>query len=87
MSGFDLLDNFILDLEALLRRKGSRASFSSATPSTTKPLTAVLAATIAMAQESLREFSISAVANMPTGPAVNIGDNNFELRTRLITMV
>jgi hypothetical protein len=40
-----------------------------------------------MAQKSLREFSILAVANVPTGPAVNIGDKNFELRTGLITMV
>jgi hypothetical protein len=27
------------------------------------------------------------MANVPTGPAINIGDKNFELRTRLITMV
>jgi hypothetical protein len=40
-----------------------------------------------MAQKSLREFSVSAVANVPTRPAVNLGDKNFELRTRLITMV
>jgi hypothetical protein len=24
---------------------------------------------------------------MPTGPAVNIGDKNFKIQTRLITMV
>jgi hypothetical protein len=34
-----------------------------------------------MAQKSLREFSIPAVANVPTGPTVNLGDRNFELRT------
>jgi hypothetical protein len=27
------------------------------------------------------------IANVPTGPAVNIGDKNFEIRTELITMV
>jgi hypothetical protein len=40
-----------------------------------------------MAQKSLREFSVLAVANVPTEPAVNLRDKNFELRTRLITMV
>jgi hypothetical protein len=40
-----------------------------------------------MAQKSLCEFFIPVVANVLTGPAVNIGDKNFELRTRLITMV
>jgi hypothetical protein len=40
-----------------------------------------------MAQKSLYEFSVLAVANVPTGPAVNIDDKNFELRTRLITMM
>jgi hypothetical protein len=87
MSGFDLPDNFALDPEALLRNKGSCASASSATPSTTEPLIPVSAATNAMAQKSLREFTVPAVANVPTGPAVNIGDKNFELRTKLITMV
>ena len=31
--------------------------------------------------------STPVVANMPVGPAVNIGDGNFELRTSLIMMV
>jgi hypothetical protein len=30
-----------------------------------------------MAQKSLYEFSIPAITNVPTGPAVNIGDKNF----------
>jgi hypothetical protein len=49
MSGFDLLDNFIPDLEALLRKKGTHASTFSATPPTTEPLTPVPATTNAMA--------------------------------------
>jgi hypothetical protein len=40
-----------------------------------------------MALKSLREFSIPAIANVPIGPAVNLRDKNFELQTRLITMV
>jgi hypothetical protein len=87
MSGFGLPNNFVPNLEALLRKKGTHASTSSTTPPTTESLIPVPAATNTMAQKSLREFSILAVANVPTGPAVNIGDKNFELRTRLITMV
>jgi hypothetical protein len=45
------------------------------------------ATTTTVTQKSLCEFSIPAVANMPTGPAVNLGDKNFEIRTGLITMV
>jgi hypothetical protein len=33
------------------------------------------------------EFSVPAIVNVPTGPAVNIGDKNFELWIGLITMV
>jgi hypothetical protein len=84
---FDLPDNFIHGLEALLRKNRSRTSSYSATPLATKPLALVPAATVAMAQKSLREFSVLDVDNVPTGPAVNIGDKNFELRTGLITMV
>jgi hypothetical protein len=40
-----------------------------------------------MAQKSLRKFSVPAIANVPTGLAVNIGDKNFKIRTGLITMV
>jgi hypothetical protein len=87
MSGFDLMDNFISDPEAPLRKKGSHASTSFATPPTTKLLIPVPAATNAMAQKSLREFSVPSIANVPIRPAVNIGDKNFELKTGLITMV
>jgi hypothetical protein len=55
--------------------------------STIELLTPVPTATTSMVQKSLHEFSVLVVANMPTGPAVNIGDKNFEIRTRMITMV
>jgi hypothetical protein len=47
----------------------------------------VLSTTTTMAQKSLHEFSVSAVANVPTEPAVNLEDKNFETRTSLIIMV
>jgi hypothetical protein len=41
----------------------------------------------AMANKSLREFSASTTANICTGPEVNVGDNGFEFKSALITMV
>jgi hypothetical protein len=40
-----------------------------------------------MADKTLREYSIPNVANVLIGPAINMGDVNFELKTGLITMV
>ena len=79
MSGFDLPDNFTPNLEALLRKKGTHASTSYSMPPSTKPLTSVPATTTTMAQKSLCEFSIPSIANVPTEPAVNLRDKNFEL--------
>jgi hypothetical protein len=40
-----------------------------------------------MAENTLREFSIPAVTNMPVGPTINVSDANFELKLGLIKMV
>ena len=40
-----------------------------------------------MAEKTLREFSAPTTANIQTGPAVNTGENGFELKPALITMV
>jgi len=40
-----------------------------------------------MAKKTLREFSTPTTANIQTGPAVNTGENGFELKPALITMV
>jgi hypothetical protein len=87
MTSFSLPDNYTIDLEALLRKNRSRTASSFATPPKNEPVTPVPSATIAMAQKSLREFTIPTIANVPIGPAINIGDKNFELRTGLIMMV
>jgi hypothetical protein len=83
---FQLADNFIPNLEALRRKKGTHAYTSFATPLTTEPLIPVPADTNAMAQKSLHESSVPAVVNVPTRPTINIGDKNFELRNGVITM-
>jgi hypothetical protein len=86
MSGFDLSNNYTDNLEALLRKKRSRASSSSATPSVVKSFTHIPSATITMAK-SLRDYYTPAVANVPIGPAVKTRTENFKQCTSLIMMV
>ena len=40
-----------------------------------------------MADKTLYEFSAPSMANIHTGPKINIGDNAFELKPALINMV
>jgi len=40
-----------------------------------------------MANKTICDFSTPSPANMATGPVVNNGDANFELKLTLITMV
>ena len=85
MISYDLPNNYIKNPEALLRKKWSSAT-SSTTPSIDELITLAPSATPSMAK-TLHDYSIPAVASVPIGPTVNIGDGNFELRTSLITMV
>ena len=86
MTGYNLLENYTDNLEALLRKNRSRTASSSATPPAVELVTPTPSATTAMAK-TLRNYSTPAVANMPVGPAINTGAGNFELRTGLIMMV
>ena len=38
-----------------------------------------------MAEKTLRDFSVPSAANVATGPNVDIGDVNFELKSSLGT--
>jgi hypothetical protein len=40
-----------------------------------------------MAQKTLRDFSAPSADNVPVGPSVTRGVENFEIKTGLITMV
>jgi hypothetical protein len=40
-----------------------------------------------MADKTLHEFSAPTMANIHTGPVINVGDNGFELKLVLINMV
>ena len=40
-----------------------------------------------MAEKTLRDFSVPSATNVATGPNVDVGDVNFELKSSLINMV
>ena len=84
---FLLPKKYIANPEALLRKNRSRTASSFTTPPSDKPIAPAPSAPIAVANKSLREFFIPAIANVLVGPAINIGDKNFELHTGLIMMV
>ena len=86
MIGYKLQENYIKNLEALLMKKQSHVASSSATLLIVEPVTPTPITTTIMAK-TLRDYSTPAVANVPVGPTVNIGDGNFELHTGLIMMV
>jgi len=97
MNRFDLPDNFIDNLETLirkikakLRRNQSTSSSSQLTnPPESEDQPAIQSLTPeldVMADKSLREFSAPTTANVRTGPAVDI-NGSFELKPALINMV
>jgi hypothetical protein len=38
-------------------------------------------------EKTLREYSTPSTDQVPTGPEINTGNGNFEIKTGLITMV
>jgi hypothetical protein len=78
MTGHNLPENYIDNLEALLRKNKSRASSSFATPLVVEPVTSAPSATIVMAK-SLCNYSTPAVPNVPVGLTINTGTENFKL--------
>ena len=84
MSGFDLPENFVEDPESLLRR--ARAGLTPPRRAD-QPGTSAPRRQRNMAEKTLREYSAPSATNVPTGPEVNVGNGNFELKTGLINMV
>ena len=88
MAGFDLLTNYIEHLEALIRRTRAKLKKVLALKSEDNHIRQSLTPEFeAMANRTLREFSAPTMANIRTGPTVNVGDNGFELKPALINMV
>lgn len=87
MTGFDLPTNFTEDPESLLRRTRARLTPPRKETRPIEPVIPAPSSSEQMADKTLREFSAPSAANIPTGPAGNVGDANFEIKTGLITMV
>ena len=87
MTGFHLPSNFVDNPEAILRRVRPRVVIPQVFLSEKEPVSPAPSSIEKMAQKTLREFSAPSADNVPTGPAVNTGEANFELKTGLITMV
>ena len=88
MTGFDLPTNYIEDSEALFRRTKAKLKKVLALESKHNQIRQSLTPVFeAMADKTLCEFSAPTTANIHTGPAINIGDNDFELKLDLINMV
>ena len=87
MTGFDLPQNFHSDPESLLRRTRARLVSPQRSLSVVDPAIASSLAPRAMAQKILHDYSAPSANQVPTGPEINTGGENFEIKTGLITMV
>jgi hypothetical protein len=84
----DLSDNFVDNLEALLRKTRSKlkkvSPYVSEDTQVRRSLTLVFEV---MAGKTVHEFSALTTANIWTRPIVNVGEDGFELKPALINMV
>ena len=87
MSGFSLPTNFVENPEKLVRRVRPRVIPPLISQSTSEPASQAPSLIELMAEKTLRGFSVPSAANVATGPNVDVGDMNFELKSSLINMV
>ena len=88
MTGFDLSTNYVDDPKALLKRTKVKLKKVLALESEDNQIRLSLTPKFeAIANRTLREFSAPTMANIHTGPTVNVGDNGFKIKPSLINMV
>ena len=88
MTGFELPTNYVENPKALLKNTRAKLKKASATSSEFNQIRKSLTPEFeVLGDKTLREFSAPTTANIRTGPAVNVGDNGFELKPALINMV
>jgi hypothetical protein len=86
--GFDFPENYIGNLEAILKKTRAKLKKVSIENSEVSQAKRNLAPEFeAMANKTLHEFSAPTTENIHTGPQVNVGEDGFELKLALITMV
>jgi hypothetical protein len=87
MTGFDLPHNFIQDPKSLLRRLRPCVVHPQISLSTAESVNIAPSTSRTMAQKTLRDFSAPSADNVPVGPSITTGVENFEIKMGLITMV
>ena len=87
MTGFDLPQNFHSDPDSLLRRTRARLISPRKTLSAAEPVISAPSVSNSMAQKALRDFSAPSASNVPVGPIVSSGGENFEIKMGLVMMV
>jgi hypothetical protein len=89
--GFDLPEDYTSNPEAILRKTRARLKQTPIveTSGDSQAKRSLASEFEAMTDKTLREFSTptTTTANIRMGPAVNVGENGFELKPALITMV
>ena len=84
---FPLPTNFVENPEKLVRRVRPHVVPPPISQSTSELASQAPSITELMAEKTLRDFSVPSAANVATGPNVDVGDVNFELKSSLINMV
>ena len=87
MTGFSLPGNYTDNPKRLVRRARPRVVPPLAILPAHKPISEAPLILEAMAEKTLREFSVPSTDNVATGANNNIGGVNFELKSSLINMV
>ena len=87
MTGFSLPENYTYNLEKLVRRTRPRVIPPLIILPAQEPIQEAPLVPKAMAEKTLHEFSVPSTDNVATGPNINVGDVNFELKSSLINMV
>jgi len=87
MTGFFLPKNYTYNPEKLVRRERLCVVPLLAILPAQEPISKAPIAIEAMAEKTLREFSVPSTTNVASGPDINIGDVNFELKSSLINTV
>jgi hypothetical protein len=87
--GFDLPEDYTSNPKAILRKTRARLKKTSVveTSGDSQAKRSLASEFEAMADKTVHEFSAPTTANIRMGPAVNVGENGFELKPVLITMV
>jgi hypothetical protein len=88
MTDFDLPPNFTEDPESLVRRARTHFSSPQCVRTEVDPASFVPSTSTPMAnpnvKKTFREYSTSSADQVPTGPEINTGNGNFEIKTALL---